>query len=144
MSSPTARQFNGTSDYLLSASAIDLSAITFMWISFWLWQDAYVAGDAAVIVTGSGSDNGSIYLSPDASDGSHWDLYFKQTGFNHYHMPQQPVAEWHHYAIRVSPFWGPTSNFAAHVDGAVETLEVASNGAESAAFASGLNMSVMS
>lgn len=46
-----ARQFNGTSDYLQSATAIDLSGTDQVTVSVWLWVNSYTDSNGLPVET---------------------------------------------------------------------------------------------
>ncbi len=97
-----ARQFDGISDYVVTASALTLSGSPKLTLAFWLWWDAYDNLDAnSLLALGNGtSQTGTIYLAPNSTAGTFkaFVLDAPATQFS-YEFARPSAAAWHHYVM---------------------------------------------
>lgn len=91
-----ARQFNGTNEYLLSASALTAITTTQSVFSVWLWIDAFdTAGDPAFHV-GAATGNGHFQWNPNHSTGNFLIGHRGNVNLNTILMARPSAAAWHH------------------------------------------------
>lgn len=124
-------QFNGTSDYGQTA-AIDLSGISTMTLTCWLYWDAF-ANDNDLLVESSAdssaTNQGAISILPNSST---TEIVVRVnasgTTFNSYRFARPSAAAWHHYAFCYDRNGGAQQVTAVYVDGVSQSLtSVAAN-----------------
>lgn len=101
-----ARQFNGTSDYLTSASALNCSSFHALTISFWAWIDSYANADAEFFQFGTGGA-GTVLLRPDASiHPAGRNVWYTEIvtagGTAGVYFDRPSAAAWHHFLIQLN------------------------------------------
>jgi len=124
--STKARIFNGTSsDYLQSASTIDLSATAIISVAFWLWWDTF-ANDNLIAFETSASysvNSGAFIILPNASTGN-FGFWCNSAGTSReWHITRPSAGAWHHYVF-VYDITSNPSVAHAYVDGAADSAVV--------------------
>lgn len=117
-----ARLFDGTDDGLQSASAIDLSAVNKVTVAFWLWWDAFAAGDdlALEFTANYNGSTGGFIIDPNAGAeiiiGVVGDVGYNQSGW-----VRPSAAVWHHW-VAVFDKSQASAESNLYIDGALATL----------------------
>ncbi len=121
-----ARQFNGTSDYLQSATAIDLSGTDQVTVSVWLWVNSYTDSNGLPVETSAQfyTNSGTLILSPDCSGPVGFFAGCRaSTGYGSGTTlaSRGAAGAWHHYVIEFN--MGATlAVVAAYLDGVSVSL----------------------
>jgi hypothetical protein len=120
----TARQFNGTNQYLQSASAVNLSGTQVLTISFFLYWDTFSNNDDfGIELTGNcGSNVGGFAINPNEASGVfEFAVCGNVPGVNYLActIARPSAAAWHHYMLQ----WSATgvNTCQAYVDGSSVT-----------------------
>ncbi len=121
-----ARRFDGSSDYLTSASTINLSGTATLGISVWFWIDAYVTSGAYTIsfdTGGAGVAGGFRWVADGggASQGmSTWNASETLTNTATFSNPSP--GGWHHYVFNFDRSLTATDVHVVYVDGVSQTI----------------------
>jgi hypothetical protein len=134
-----ARQFNGTSDYLVSASSLSLTGLTTSTIAleFRAYWNAWGTNDLLAFEssTNSNSNPGAFIVDMNSSaySGNIQYAVRETSGFLICTIAQPSAAAWHSYLL----FWNISSNScAAYVDGSSVTATVQATGTAGGFFTS--------
>jgi hypothetical protein len=123
--SKLARTFNGTSDSLESASAIDLSSTKIISVFFRLYWDSF-AEDGKRAITHSASDGSGASmwrLIPNSGSGAFDISYFTGGSENAAFFTRPSAAAWHDYLVILdNRTAGSHGASAVYVDGSLQTL----------------------
>ena len=126
-----ARQFNGTSDALQSASAIPAASGPQWSLSFDMYWDAFANDDKLAFETSANHNTvlGAWIVDPNASDGStpsefEWDIQTTNSRGNYWYcgMARPSAAAWHHYVLTLDTTGGASVTCTAYVDGVSQTI----------------------
>jgi hypothetical protein len=121
-----ARQFNGTSDYLNSASTLTYGSATKVAVSFWLYWDSFTNGGDVVIESaqiGVESGVGTWTLRPDNESGGFLLQSHNGAGSPDNGTITRPSgAAWHHYVINFDVGQTGHHTVSAFVDGSSATI----------------------
>jgi len=125
-----ARQCNGTSDLLTSASALSLNGVQTFALSFWLYHtNAYDTADHFAFQYGIDAPTGSrirFFMDPDYFTGNGVHLSLLQgsaAGASVCDFTQPSSAAWHHFVINVDMTQSISSWFpSVYVDAVSQTL----------------------
>jgi len=127
------RQFNGTSDYLASASALAYSSAQKMAISYWSYWDTFANDDKELLTSGNFANTGWYQLSPNASASSAYAIaIYNGSGYTIRTFVRPSAATWHHYVVNIDGT--DAANFcipSVYVDGVSKALTNSSSGATS-------------
>lgn len=94
-----ARQFNGTSDFGASASAINLSATSVGTYCAWLWWDSFSSGDDRALDHNPGGTP-RVEWNPDSGAALIRMTYVGNVGATDAEVTANPTAAaWHHYCV---------------------------------------------
>lgn len=116
-----ARQFNGTSDVLTSASNIAFASTRKVAVAFWLWWDSYANDGKSALACGSLSNTGYFRINPNGGAGDVQILmYGKLSDADAVSITRPSAAAWHHYVANFDITQQATHNLVAsvYVDGA--------------------------
>src|SRR5690349_1200170 len=103
-----ARKFNGTTDWLQSASMLDLTGFHTLAVAFWLWIDSYANRDQYCVQFYDGTNlPGAFYFDPDwnfdPGSGNAWNVCVFPTSNSQLDYFTRPsAAGWHHFVIQMS------------------------------------------
>lgn len=123
-----ARSFNGTSNFINSASTVDLSASNLITVSFWLFQNAFSNGDQLAMESSVNfnSNNGTFIVDPNASTGTQkFEFGCHFTGTNTVEFARPTANQWHHYLLLMS--LASANNEKAWVDGIAQSVANVTN-----------------
>lgn len=119
--------FNGTSDYGQTA-AIDLSGITTMTVSFWLYWDAFADDNKMAIESSAtaSSNIGGIYILPNQGTTTRFQIRLNTNGgvTSTVSFTRPSGAAWHHYVCCFDRNAGTQQVTAVYVDGVSQSLTV--------------------
>jgi lysophospholipase L1-like esterase len=120
----TCVQFDGTTDTAASASTLDLTAETKIYVEFLLWWDSYAANDdfALEFTANGGSTSGGFFIDPNAvSPAVTMSLAARgNTGLQLAGYTRPPRACWHH-VVAVIDFTLATNEIDLYIDGELLT-----------------------
>jgi len=121
-------EYNGTSNAAQS-SAINLSSISTLTVSLWLYWTSYANNDDLACESGTAGlsgEQGSFHINPNSgsSGGAVRVLVNTTSGLslNGVTFPRPSAAVWHHYVVCVDRGAGAQQVLAAYVDGVSQTL----------------------
>ena len=118
-----ARQFNGSSHSLQSASAIALSSATVLTVAFWLYWDAFANDDKLCLESSANfNSNDAFIINPDSSSPSGVFVFglHRAGGYNTRSIARPSAAAWHHYMFIYDST--TVTNMLAYVDGSSVTV----------------------
>ena len=144
-----ARSFNGTSDYLQSASALSIGSPGTISIWFRMNWTAFANDDKLAFETSSNfnGNTGAIFVDPDESGSSNFQFGAQTVGGDvnaHYtcSFPRPSAGAWHSYLLMLSTAVAPVC--AAYVDGVSQTVTPSAGSDYVAATFTGQVLNVMS
>lgn len=121
-------EYNGTSD-AGQAAAIDLSLVSTLTVSLWLYWNSYSTNDDLALETGTTFINqqGIFYINPNSSSNGGAvrvliNLTTSGISLNGATFARPTAAAWHHYVICMDRNAGAQQVVAAYVDGVSKTL----------------------
>lgn len=118
-------EFDGTNDGAQTGT-IDLSSVSTLTISMWLWWNSYGSADDIALETSANynSNDGAIIIDPDWSASANFATGLR-TGagtFNIYTFPRPTAARWNHYVFCYDRGGGAQQVTAVYVNGVSQTL----------------------
>lgn len=117
--------FNGTSDYGQTGT-IDLSSLTTLTVSFWLYWNAFANDNDTAIESsanpGDIANPGAISMLPNFSTGVFAFRVITAAAFNSYSIVRPSAAVWHHYVVCYDRNGGAQQVTAVYVDGVSQSL----------------------
>jgi hypothetical protein len=125
-----ARSFNGTSDFLNSASSMTLGSTTVLSVSFWLYWNANASNDLLALEssTNYNSNSGAFVIDPNGSSGGGFVSNVKVgSAYLQCHSNQPTAAAWHHVLI-VWDITTTTNTCHQYIDGTDTGATVTSSG----------------
>jgi hypothetical protein len=121
--------YNGTSHYSNTSSALDLSGVNTMSVSFWLNWDAYANDDDLALEssTNFNSNDGGIIIDPNSGtpcSGSVQVAYNNQStaGYRAECMSRPSAGVWHHWAITFN--YTASGDIRIYIDGVEQVTSV--------------------
>lgn len=126
-----ARQFNGTSNALQSASAIPAASSAQWSLSFDMYWNAFANDDKLAFETSANHNSvkGAWIVDPNSSDAStpslfEWDIEFAAAPSFYWYcgIPRPSAAAWHHYVLTMDTSSGSSVTCTAYVDGTSQAI----------------------
>lgn len=124
-----ARLFDGTNDSLQSASTLNLSAVSSLTLSFWLWWDSFADDDDTAIEFSANafSNSGTFFVIPNGGSTNMEIGVHGNVGDNYKEYTRPAAATWHHFC-QVMNFGASAANETLfYLNGTLQT-EVATPG----------------
>lgn len=116
----TAISFDGTGDYGVSASAIDLSAQNVITVECWFYLDSITSTDTLLDVGGTDSagDWSVYFLTAAKLSGTMW---ASAGAWEEQSTPVPPTGEWFHFAMVINRAGAGTGDYITYFNGTAQT-----------------------